>query len=289
MNRINRFLILFPLLSLIGLASCKKGGELPPIPNDGVTNSGDLKPDPSAPTPTPPPLPGDPGNPDQPSDPGDPNPQTVNVKILPSDIDPNSVALVYRKFIKPMQLGEVTKDEDDCHPSLPHKCIWNSQVIFGYDTEYLNKDFPKELWEITNVEITASFYSLAPNKRGELFCSLDLKICSGEYTRDAVTDDNSEHKQLKFFIKNPKFWVGRNKDHIVNDIFTQLLKLNQIEDHLWIVRDHTFDFGKLFNLKLNDVRTLLRKTRILSFSVSDDTYVEDPIVKVYLNRRLPTN
>lgn len=284
MNKINQLLLFIPLVSLLVFSSCKKGGELPPIPSDGLSNSEDLKPDPNAPKPTPPPLPGDPG---QPSDPGDPTPQSVKINILASDINPNSVELVYRKFIKPMQLGEVTHDEE-CHPNLTDKCIWNSQVIFGFDTEYLNKDYPKELWEITHVELTASFYSLAPNKRGELFCSLDLKVCSGAYTKDALTNDSSEGKILKFFIKNPKFWVGKNKRHVVNNDFTELLKLHKIEDHLWIVRDHTFELGKLFKLPLNEVKTLMRKTHILSFSVSDDTYVEDPIIKVYLNRRLPT-
>lgn len=286
MNKINWLFIFTPLLCLLTFSSCKSGGELPPIPADRVTDSGDLQPDPSAPRPTPPSLPGDGGDSDQPTDPADPIPTSIKINILPSDIDPNSVNLVYRKFIKPMQLGEVTHDED-CHPGLLDKCIWNSQVIFGFDTEYLNKNYPKELWEITNVELTSSFYSLAPNKRGELFCSLNLKVCSGSYTKDALTDDTNERKRLKLFIKNPKFWVGKNKNHVLNNDFSKLLKLHQIEKHLWIVKDHTFQFGKLFRLGANDVKTLMRKIRILSFSVTDDTYVEDPIIKVYLNRRLP--
>ena len=285
MKNLNNFLLLVVSSTLILLNSCDKGGDLPAIPENVIRDSDDLTPAPDSDqdnqNPDNPDNSGDtndPTDPDTPTQPTDPRPQSAIQRILPSDVNPDDVILVYRKSIDPMQLGQVT-DSRKCHPVFPHKCIWNSQVIFGYDTTILNQDYPKELWEITSVEITTSLYTLAIDKRDEFFCIHNLKLCSGELNKD---DDNQ-----KFIVKNPKFWNGDNDDHMTNNIFTNVLRAHQIEDELWIVRDHSFDIAKLYNLSTLNLRTLFRKNNFISFSISDDTYVEDPIIKVYLNRRLP--
>ena len=265
--------LLMAIIALSNLSSCNKGGDIPPIPDDAIRNTDDLKPEPDRDTG---PVPTDPSQPEPPTTPPPTGPTQAVQRISPSDVNPDDVILVYRKMIDPMQLGQIS-DSRKCHPALPSKCIWNSQVIFGYQTDDLNKNYPKELWEITHIEFTSSFYSLAIKKRDELLCMHNIKMCSGELGKD---DD-------KFIVKNPKFWNGDNDDHIVDNQFTNLLRAHQIEDDLWIVKDHTFDLGKLFRLDIYALRRLFRKNDFISFSVSDDTYVEDPEIKVYLQRRKP--
>ncbi len=290
MNKLNHKITLAACLTLFTLTSCQKGGELPPIPNDSIRDSDDLNSGTDRDDPidtVDPRLPTDPTNPDDPSDPTDPNdptnptPQNVKLDILPSDVNPDSVTLVYRKTIDPLQLGE-TSDPKDCHPSFPHKCVWNSQVIFGYSTEFLNNEYPKELWEITAIEMTVSFYTHALNKRSELFCLHNTKMCSGQLSKD-----DKANEEAKLIVKNPKFWTGKDGNHVANSLFTTVLGNHRIEKELWIVKDYTFNLAKLFKLTDLQLHTLFRKESIISFSVSDDTYVEDPLVKVYLKRRLP--
>ncbi len=289
MSNLKKYLTSIILLGIFSLASCQKGGELPPIPNDAVTNTDDLDSGNDSNNPSQPDIsnPTDPTNPDDgntdPTTP--PGPQTAFTTILPSDVNPKSVVLVYRKSIDPLQLGEVT-DSGSCHDSFKHKCVKNSQVLFGYDTTALNKDYPPELWEIDSVELEVSLYSIGLQKRSELFCIHNLKLCSGELNKDDDEDDKGKF-DIKFIVKNPKFWTGDNDDHITNNIFTNLLRVNQIEDDLWIVRDHVFDVAKLYNLSIHGLRRLFRKTSFISFSISDDTFVEDPIVKIYMTKRLP--
>ncbi len=282
MKKFNQTLLLGLGLCILSLTSCNQGsGELPPIPSDVIRDTDDLNTNPDTDQDTPddtvdPRLPPDnPTDPTNPNDPNQPPQQSAVLKILPSDVNPDSVTLVYRKTIEPLQLGE-TSDPKDCHPSFPTKCVWNSQVIFGYSTDFLNNEYPKEVWEIAAVEMTVSFYTHALNKRSELFCLHNTKMCSGQIGKD----------DGKFIVKNPKFWTGKDGNHVANALFTAVMGRNRLEESLWIVHDYTFSLGKMFKLSDNDLRILFRKKDIVSFSVSDDTYVEDPIIKVYLNRRV---
>ncbi len=268
-------LILSTLL-LLCLFSCSQDDPVIPIdPNSGIGGNNDLKPDPQpAPTPTPGPGP-------------EPTPAPIEKLVLtiePSSLNKGDTTLVYRKMFKVVGLGEPRSGHRNCDSRYPDHCSVNQQILWQFSTQELNENYPQELWDVGKVEMTASYYSVGKNHRTELLCLLNNQVCSGK----AISRiPRLGLPFLKILWRNHKFWTGRDEDHVKNQLFHETLLAGQDGEEFYRVHNHTFDFSRVFSMPANQVQTLIRKNDGIHMSVTDDTYVEDPLLKIYLQRRVP--
>lgn len=266
--------ILITLFSLLSLTSCNSDDPtIPTGPNSGVGGNDDLNPGPDPtpdPTPTPTPTP--------------PPTEKVVIELQPSDLNKDDTTLVYRKMFKPVQLGEPRKHRhcDDDHKDT---CVVNRQVLFQFSTTSLNETYEQELWDVTKVTLKANYYSIGKNHRTELLCLLNNRLCTGKAI-SKIAGLNIPF--IKLLWRNQKFWIGRDEDHVMNDVFHQELLSGKVNDNLFIRKDLTFDIARTFILPATDLQTLVRKNEGIHFSVTDDTFVEDPVLTIHLKRRLPS-
>lgn len=259
--------------ALLLLASCNSDDPIIPTgPNSDVGGNDDLNPGPvpnPTPTPTPPPPPIN---------------ETVNLELLPSDLNKDDTTLVYRKMFKTVQLGE-NRDHRHCDDDYKSTCIVNRQVLFQFNVEDINKNYPSELWDVTRVSLKANYYSVGKNERTELLCILNNRLCSGKAISKIA---GLKIPFIKILWRNGQFWIGRDEDHVMNDIFHKALLDGEIHEKLFIRKDLTLDLSRTFNMQPPALQTLVRKSEGVHFSVTDDTYVEDPVLSVSLKRRLPS-
>jgi hypothetical protein len=271
-----KLIIIIAGLSLMTLFSCSQDEAAIPIdPNTGIGGNDDLRPGPTPqPTPLPPPVP-------------TPKPvENVVLTIEPSSLNKNDTTLVYRKMFNVVGLGEPRSGHRSCDSRYSEQCAVNQQILWQFSTEDINENYPQELWDVGKVEMTASYYSVGKNHRTELLCLLNNRFCSGK----AISRlPRLGLPFLKILWRNHNFWTGRDEDHVRNQLFHDILLAGQDGEEFFRVSNHTLDFSRFFSMHANQVQTLVRKNDGIQMSVTDDTFVEDPILKVYLKRRVPRN
>jgi hypothetical protein len=275
------FLSLLILLVLPFFQSCKEN-ELPEGTQRIVDNNDDLRPnppgaqDPPEPTPGPTPLPR-------------PNPGRATVQILPYDLANGELGKyksAYRKKYIPFAGLKEPAISEDCAPGFIDRCVVNRQVLFQFFTETINKKYPKETWGIKSIQLTGSFYTIAKNHKTESICMLNNKKCSGV----ALTKFPKFGLPLlvKLFVWEKDFWAKKTNQTMVNNHFFQLLSEGwSPEEKLFKRENLALDLTQLFALRLVDFDTLVRKNKSLIFSISDDTFVENPSLILTLESILP--
>ncbi|MCF8060235.1 MAG: hypothetical protein K9K67_13120 [Bacteriovoracaceae bacterium] len=258
-------------LFILFVSSCQK--DQSPIPtNTGrdVSGNDDLSPTPTpvpAPVPTTPPL------------------EEEVVSLQPSDLNKNDTNVVYRKMFRPIGLNEPRDDHRFCHPDYKDRCVVNRQVLFQFSTTFINENYPSELWDILKINLTANFYSVGKNQRTELLCLLNNRVCSGKAISQVI---GLKVPFLKILWRNHKFWIGRDEDHVLNDKFHHELIAGAVDETIYIRENLSMDLKEFLSLATTDMQTLVRKNEGIKFSVTDDTYVEDPILTIRLRRRHPS-
>lgn len=270
-----KLLVITTIISLILFSSCSQDAPVIPVdPNRSIGGNDDLRPDPNPEPTPPPPTPTPPPN------------LTAEVTIEPSSLSKGDTTLVYRKVFKVVGLNEPRSGHRNCDDAYQDQCTVNQQILWQFNTTEVNTVYPPELWDIGRVEMTASYYSIGNNGRTELICLLNEKVCSG---KSITKIPRLGLPFLKILWRNHKFWTGRDEDHVKNQLFHDLLLGGQQGENLFIVRNHTIDFTRLFSMPPTQVQTLIRKNEGIHLSVTDDTFVEEPILKVFLKRRVPRN
>ena len=73
----------------------------------------------------------------------------------------------------------------------------------------------------------------------------------------------------------------------MNDKFHELLELGKVRSGLYIRNGMSLNLSNFLKLDYRQMNTLVRKNEKIEFSVTDDTYVEDPNLEVEFTRRLP--
>lgn|GEM_PF-2531483 len=262
--------LLITLLLMTLLFSCQQDETtIPKSPNRDVSGNDDLNPTPT-PTPVPPPTP--------------PPLQTEVLILQPSDLNKNDTNIVYRKMFKPVGLNETRDDHRFCHKDFKDKCVVNRQVLFQFSTTSINSSFPSELWDITKIELTANYYSVGKNQRTELLCLLNNRRCSGKAISNVI---GLKVPFLKILWRNNKFWIGRDEDHVINDKFHQALLDGKLDEGIFVRQNLAIDLARFLSLPSTEIQTLVRKNEGIQFSVTDDTFVEEPILTIHFRRRLP--
>lgn len=246
-----------------------------PVVTDPLAVGGndDLNPNP-VPTPLPNPIP-TPGP--------EPEPITKSFTLQPSDLHKDDTTLVYRSYIKAIGLNE-PRDHRKCPDEYNSQCVLNRQVLFQFITHDLNSNYPQELWDVTDIELKADYYSLGKKYRTELLCLLNNKLCTGK-AMTKIAGLNIPF--IKILWRNPSFWTGRDEDHVVNDWFHGELLKGKVLDDFFVRRDLILNLQRHLNMPTTSIQTLLRKNEGIQFTVTDDTYVENPILSIKLKRRLP--
>lgn len=227
----------------------------------------------------------DDGNPDPTPTPGPPPAnERVVLTLQPSDLHKDDTTIVYRSFIKPIGLNE-PRDHRDCPDNYKDQCVVNRQILFQFNTEPLNETYPQELWDVTFVELKADYYSSGEKHRTELLCILNIKLCSGK-AKSKIAGIKIPFGKLLW--RNSKFWRGRDDDHLVNEAFHSELLNGKVQKNFFVRKDLRMNLTRIFNLPNTEIQTLVRKNEGIQFSVTDDTYVDSPILTIGLQRRLPT-
>jgi len=258
---------MFLFLTLFFLAGCNDAAITPSF-NDGTGGQGNIAPQPT-PTPLPDPTPEPPPN----------TPQIKTVTFLASDLNEADANMVYKKRIEPIQLAVAVEDKD-CHQEHQSKCIKNRQVLFQFNIEEINKLYPSYLWDILSFELKASYFSVSAGLSHELICLLNNKVCSG------VEIDKYGGLRFPFIWRNSKFWTNNPKDHVVNDHFSKFLKAGVDTRGVTIWKNKVFDLTQLLGLTERTLLTTIRKNNELHFSVTSDTFIEDPELTIKVKRRL---
>lgn len=269
-----KLIFLLTLVPLLTFTSCSDESQLPIDPL-AIGGNDDLNPDPGpgdgdnpAPTPTPTPPPQN---------------QRVTITLEPSDLNKDDTNIVYRSYIKAVGLNEPRKHRK-CPDNFKNQCVVNRQILFQFNVDEINKDYPQELWDITFIELKADYYSLGEKYRTELLCVLNNKICSGKaITKIAGIDIPF----VKLLWRNPRFWRGRDENHVVSESFHAELLSGKVQKDFFIRKNLTMSLSRTFNLADTELQTLVRKNEGIQMSVTDDTYVEFPTLKIGLKRRVP--
>lgn len=261
-----KYLILFSLLLLV--CGCNETAESPNF-NDGTGGQDNISPGPT-PGPTPP-APG--------PTPAPPTVETKTLNFKASDLNPEDAVMVYKKRVKPTQLGTPVDDED-CHNKYKDRCIKDRQVLFQFNIEEINERFPADLWDVVEFKLEASFFSVSGDISNELLCLLNRKVCSG------VEIKKLGGIRLPFLWRNSKFWTGLPREHVLNRKFDQVLRSGINSNGVAVLVEESFNLIELFSLTPKTLLTTIRKNKQLHFSVSSDTYVEDPELTISLKRRL---
>lgn len=261
------------MTSLIGACSEESPNPVNMMPP--VVDNDDLNPQPP-PSDGPSPAPG-PGPTPAP-------PEVVTLNIDPSELNKNDTTIVYRGFIKPVGLKEPRKHKK-CPDRFENQCLINRQVLFQFNLEEINQSYPQELWDVSSIELHADYFSFGEKYRTELFCILNLKKCSGK----AITKIAGLNIPfIKVLWRNPKFWRGRDEDHIMNELFHIELLNGKLHEGIYIRKGLIMDLTRTFNIPDTALQTLVRKNNNLQFTVTDDTFVEFPNLQINLRRRLPS-
>ena len=258
MNK-NLKLIIVALLSLSFLYSCKS--TQPDEPDFSGGGRDDLQP---APDPEPTPIPDDP-----------PAPPRVETWSLEGDDiskeERKETPIPYRTwFVKTINLNQNVENKK-CVSGYEDRCVVNRQLLFQFRTEEIQEKYPTEFWSLKSARLTGSYYSVGKNNRTELLCLLNANHCSGQGIL--------KNWFGKLIWWSSKFWT-KKYDHIVkNKWFNEfLIEGYDATDKLYIRRDETVNLLDIFPVRLIDMERYVRKDKSVKFSITDDTYIEDPIL-----------
>ncbi len=170
---------------------------------------------------------------------------------------------------------KIFKKDDSCGEHGQHKCIKNSQVVFGFEIPPLDWDAAK----ILDIKIRANVFSHWRNWGTEILCLLNTKSCSGSAIRETP-------ELLQWLIKNrePDFWDG-GESILKNSYFMNIIRYGEDRGQkVYYVKDALISLRSLLNLTEDEMRDLLFNER-LYFVIADDTMISTPSLHVKYTQR----
>lgn len=222
-----------------------------------------------------------------PRDPGNGNDSPSQVvsykKIQMSDLTEEELESIefpyHRKTGAKLKLAGMSEESKKCSDVHKNKCIDRKQVHFHFNLENLKLQYEPELWKVESISLEASYISHQENDKTELICFLNTKKCSGKIIYQANSRFTSKIAKLLWI--NKKFWEKDHTLNIVNQAFTEKLESSFIDqDKVYMAHNTVFNIESLFSIDKQSLDTVVRKSNHLSFVVSDDTFVEDPVLTI---------
>jgi len=61
----------------------------------------------------------------------------------------------------------------------------------------------------------------------------------------------------------------------------------KLDEGIFVRQNLAIDLARFLSLPSTEIQTLVRKNEGIQFSVTDDTFVEEPILTIHFRRRLP--
>jgi len=226
------------------------------------------------------PVPQDPNWP--PTDPNQP-PQYVLIEVpahaVTSD-EAKQMNLIYKKIVKTIELGDTVKTKS-CPKGHDHHCVKNRQVVFQFDLTKI--DLPDNQYKIQDAELVADYYSIGKNYRTELLCLLNSNVCSGKGILKIPRIG------LSFLVKmlwwNSAFWVNDYDQMVPTTLFQDTLDSGWDDnENIFIRENQAFSLKDLFAWPVENLGHLLDRHKKWNFSISDDTFVDRPILKLRFQR-----
>ncbi len=227
-----------------------------------------------------------PPNPDDPT----PNPPQTRLRLveikgrdLSKDELKNSI-LPYNKLFFPVAPLNKNFKSKKCQNNT-EKCVVNRQIPFAFNLDVLKGESPKDI-VIKDMIIEMGLVSVGQNYRTEQFCFLELKTCSG----NAIT----RHPTLgipwfiKTFAWDSTFWKKGHDQTMLTKTFHETLEKGKVADGHYVVEKGQFSMKNLFLLSSDNLKEYVFLKDNIRFMVSDDTFVVDPVLKVYIEDKLPT-
>ncbi|MDC1175588.1 hypothetical protein OAT67_09325, partial [Bacteriovoracaceae bacterium] len=186
----------------------------------------------------------------------------------------------YKKgIVKHLSLGESRKGKW-CAKNFKNRCVKNRQVHFAFDLDEVPYLLDGQ-YRVVKSEIQASYYSIGKNYKTEMLCFLNINRCSG---RSII---KIPRLGLSFLIKmlwwDKKFWENGYDAVVSNDWFhSQMMNTWSDEEELYLMENSSLAMSSLFNLHSDELTDIFKSERSLVFTVTDDTFVEDPKIKLTL-------
>lgn len=230
---------------------------------------------------------GDNPTPDPTPTPPPPRPQRIVIELegrRTNSDDLDGLRIPYKKgLVKTISLGDNRKGKW-CADNYKDQCVKNRQVQFSFDLDEIPYLLDGQ-YRVVKSEVQGSFYSIGKNYKTELICLLNIKKCSG---RSII---RIPKLGLSFLIKmlwwDKKFWKEGHDSVVANDWFhTQMMGTWNDDEKLFLMEDWSFRMSSLFNLHNDELNEVFKSERPLVFTVTDDTYVESPKIKLTLEEVL---
>ncbi len=250
------FLVLVLLIS-----SCKKEEETTTV-SDGVGRQDDeIRLPPAEPTPDPTPPPWE-----------EPQWKIVEIpaRVLMSQ-EMNLLHFPYTKLtMKILKLGQNRKHKK-CEDDYEDQCVVNRQIGFAFDLDIFKRENPHTL-VVKDMQVVFDAYSIEKNKRSELLCSLDFRVCSGRGKPQNII--------VKTFWQDGTFWKKGYERTVLTPLFQTTIDDGDTSEGLYIVKDAALSLIDLFKLRSDNFKEYAVLKKNLKFAVTDDTYVENVSLRV---------
>lgn len=190
----------------------------------------------------------------------------------------------YNKLFFPVASLQKNFKSKKCKYNKKH-CVVNRQIPFAFDLDVLKGEDPKDI-VIKDMIIEMGLESIATNYKTEQFCFLELKICSG----NAIV----RHPTLgvpwfiKTFAWDMTFWKKGHDQTMLTKNFHETLESGKVNDGHYRVEKGQFSMKDLFLLTSDNLKEYIFLKDNIRFMVSDDTFVINPVLKIYIEDKLPS-
>lgn len=228
----------------------------------------------------------DPDDPKDPTEPDPADPKDVVLTFAPRKVGKSeykTLELPYRTmFFKVLGPGE-SKKHIACKKKFKKKCVVNKQVLFAFDTDAF-KEY-KEHYKLMRIKLKADYVSFGKNRRSEMICFVNDQVCSGRAITKIPGIGLPDLAKLAFW--NGPFWKRGPASIVQNDIFHSFLESGWSEDDgVFLKTNETFRLDRLFGQDNLRFQQHLFDDTPLYFTVTDDTFVENVEIEIFLREKL---
>lgn len=212
-----------------------------------------------------------------PQDPGGPKPGPIRLLEIPGRAltkkENKDLFFPYASlFVKKAALHQSRKHKK-CSPGYSDVCTVNRQVAFAFDLDSLKNENPHTL-EIVDMRLHMNLYSVLNNKQSEMICSLDYRVCSGQGRKQDFWTTT--------FVQDGTFWKKGYEKTVISSLFQDLLNKAPTDQGLYLASEAEFSLMDLFHLQRDTFKEYAFLKDTLKYVVTDDTYVEEPVLRVYM-------
>src|SRR5690606_29660306 len=155
---------------------------------------------------------------------------TVKILEIPgksfSSREAKALHLPYSKLLMPHSPLGKARNHKNCADGYENQCVVNRQIGFGFDLRALKGENPHTL-VVHDMRIVMDLDSSSKDRRSELICSVDLRVCSARA--------KSQNIVVTTFWQDGTFWKKQHARTVLPTLFQDAIDEGKHEDGLYLV------------------------------------------------------